>query len=158
MAKLEDFRVSNGLGPKETDTYIDGPSMTRQEFADECNINSIMERYDAYLSDPMRSIREPRYYDFTEMPDTLMGFMEKMHEAETAFMTLPAVVRREFDNDPVQFCDFAADPTNLDMMREWGLAPPAKAPEPPNGNREAPPSGSSSSASAGSAASTPSST
>lgn len=109
-----------------------GPSLTRQEMAAECDINNIMKQYEKHLADPMRSVREPRYYDFTQMPDTLMGAMDVFHRAEEAFMTLPAQVRREFDNDPALFADFASDPENLEQMREWELAPrpepPAKAP------------------------------
>jgi len=39
-------------------------------------------------------------------------------------MSLPATVRRDFDNDPMQFIAFAENPENLDKMREWKLAPP----------------------------------
>lgn len=126
-----DFIKANGLGPKDTATYNDEPSMTRQEFAEECDINTIMAKYDSYLSDPMRSIREPMYLDLTAMPSTLMESMEILNRARDAFYALPAVVRREFDNDPVLFADFAADPENVGQMREWGLAAPEKAPDAP---------------------------
>lgn len=126
-----DFAKSNGLTAKETGTDNCEPSMTRQEFAEECDINTIMSKYDAYLSDPMRSMRTPVYVDFTELPDTLMGTMQMVQEASDAFYRLPAVVRKEFDNDPVAFADYAADPTNLPKMREWGLAAPEKPAEKP---------------------------
>lgn len=127
---FHDFRKED-----RSDLYefcTEGPSMTRQEFAEECDINSIMSRYDSYLADPMRSIREPSYVDFTVMPSTLMGAMDAFKAAEAAFMTLPAQVRREFDNDPAMFADFASEPTNVDQMRDWGLAKPLpEAPKPP---------------------------
>jgi hypothetical protein len=78
----------------------------------------------------MRAAGEPVYYDFTEMPDTLLGYMQLMEQADNAFMTLPASVRREFDNDAAAFVDFASDPSNLEQMRDWGLAPPAPTPAP----------------------------
>jgi hypothetical protein len=65
------------------------------------------------------------------MPSDLMGTMAMLSDAETAFMSLPAQVRREFDNDPLQFVDFASDPENVPQMRTWGLAPPEAVPEPP---------------------------
>lgn len=126
-----DFVKSNGLTVKETGTHTVGPSMTRQEFAEDCDINTIMAKYDGYLSDPLRSMRTPVYVDFTELPDTLMGTMALVQEASDAFYRLPAVVRREFDNDPVAFADFAADPANVGRMREWGLAAPEKPAERP---------------------------
>ncbi|UDN67479.1 internal scaffolding protein [robinz microvirus RP_29] len=127
---FHDFAKSNGLDPKVHLAMPGGPSETRQEFAAECDINTIMKNYDAYLADPRRSIREPMYYDLSAYPDDLMGFMRLMHEGEAAFMTLPASVRKEFDNDPVEFVSYAADPANVEQMRDWGLAKP-KPPEPP---------------------------
>lgn len=125
-----DFYKTNGA---DTTVYPVGPSMTRQEFAEECDINTLMARYDAHLSDPMRSIREPMYVDFTDMPDTLMGTMALVQEASDAFYRLPAIVRREFDNDPVMFTEFASDPANIDQLRTWGLAKPKPAePAPPS--------------------------
>jgi Chlamydia-phage Chp2 scaffold (Chlamy_scaf) len=67
---------------------------------------------------------EPVYLDVSDVPD-LMGAHALIAAAESAFMTLPASVRREFDNDPIRFVEYAQDPANLDQMRAWKLAPPA---------------------------------
>lgn len=112
-----------------------GPSVTRQEFAQECDVNEIMERFAA--TGVLPNVGEPFYYDFTSLPPTMQDAMEVMRKAGDAFMTLNAKVRREFDNDAAQWADFASDPDNLDQMRAWGLAPPAPAPEP----QPAPPAG-----------------
>lgn len=105
------------------------PSLTRQEFAEECDINTIMARYEAsgVISHVNRAV--PMYLDTTTYPD-LQGAMDQFREAALAFNALPAAVRREFDNDPQLFVDFASDSENLPRMREWGLAPPEKVPEP----------------------------
>lgn len=117
-----DFYKTNG---EDHRTFFSGPSMTRQEFAADCDINTLMERYqNEDIGAIMRRSQEPVYVDFVNMPGDLMETMQALQEAETAFMTLPAVVRREFDNDPVRFVDFASDVNNLPKMREWGLAPP----------------------------------
>jgi len=108
-------------------------SMTRQEFAEEADINSIMARYDKVGVWPLPpNDAVPQYLDVTNVPD-LMTAMQVMEDAQRAFMTLPATVRREFDNDPVQFVAFAEDPDNLAQMREWKLAPPAPPPDPTAG-------------------------
>lgn len=114
----------------DTTFYPEGPSLTRQEFADECDINAIMERYERVGVVNHYSSREPKYLDLSEVPDlhTALGVMQ---QAEEAFMSLPAVVRREFENRVEDFVEFASDPENLPQMRTWGLAPPEKAPEPP---------------------------
>lgn len=128
-----DAYATNGLSAADTAAYNDEPSLTRQEFSDECDINVIMAQYEKTGVVSHVSQRQPMYIDYTALPLDLAEFMAQMQNAETAFMSLPAKVRKEFDNDPVKFVDFAADPENLDQMREWGLAPPAKpeAPEAP---------------------------
>ena len=106
------------------------PSLTRQEFAEECDINTIMARYEAsgVISHVNRA--QPFYLDTTDYPD-LQGAMDQFREASLAFNALPAAVRREFDNDPQRFVDFASDSANLPRMREWGLGAPEKAPDEP---------------------------
>lgn len=109
--------------------------VTRQEFRDECDINVLLARYEKTGVLNHFSSRVPQYLDVSEVPD-LATSLEYMEQARAAFMTLPAVVRREFDNDPVRFVDFAADAANLSQMRQWGLAAPEKpahAPEPLEG-------------------------
>lgn len=108
--------------PVDTDTP--GPSLTRQEFADECDINTIMARYETtgILPSHQRA-GDPQYLDLSDVPD-LRTSIDLMRDAESAFMRLPATIRREFDNDPVRFVEFAQNPQNLEKMREWGLAPP----------------------------------
>lgn len=99
-------------------------SMTRQEFAAECDINTLMAKYERVGGAFPAPDAVPRYLDLSGTPD-FQTAMNLMIEADRAFMTLPAKVRREFDNDPAEFVRFAEDSANLDRMREWGLAPPA---------------------------------
>jgi hypothetical protein len=124
-----DFYKSNG---SNNVFYTEGPSLTRQEFADECDINSLMKRYEGHVVGGPGNLppMDPSamYVDFADMPTDLMNYMERMSEAEKAFMTLPAVVRKQFDNSAVAFVEYASDPGNLSQMRDWGLAPPAAAP------------------------------
>ncbi|WNK13487.1 MAG: internal scaffolding protein [Microvirus sp.] len=108
--------------PVDIDCSQDG--RTRQEFADECDINVLMQRYETTGVLNAFNMREPQYLDVSDVPD-LQASLAMVAAAETAFMTLPAKVRREFDNDPVKFVAFAQDPANLEQMREWDLAPPA---------------------------------
>lgn len=149
MTKVTDFYKTNG---SVNVVYSGGPTLCRQEFADECDINQIMKRYENSGPNNLGPHPDvvPMYVDWSEMPDSLLSFMSRMDEAQVAFMTLPATVRKEFDNSAISFVDFASDPNNLDQMRTWGLAPPGKAAEavvPPVGAPEpapvAPPAGAS---------------
>lgn len=110
---------------------VGGPSMTRQEFTEECDVNAIMARYEKSGIWPFQPKDQvPVYYDFVGMPD-LQDAMASMMQAEDAFMSLPAIVRKEFDNDAVRFVEYASNGDNLAKLREWGLAPPEKAPDAP---------------------------
>lgn len=111
--------------------FSNSVSLTRQEFADECDVNNLMAQYEktGILPSAVNN-NVPQYLDVTDIPD-YRETLDMLNEASAAFMALPAVVRKEFDNDPIQFVEFARDPENLPQMRTWGLAPPEKLPDPP---------------------------
>lgn len=123
-----DFALTNGTTSQSHFIENVGPSMTRQEFKDECDINVLMDRYLVHGMPLPDNSGEAMYVDWSAMPSDLMGALEAFDMAETAFMTLPAKVRDRFSNNPVDFVDFASDPKNLDQLREWGLAKPLEAP------------------------------
>jgi len=120
---LRDFYVARAPVVADVGEF----SMTRQEFKDECDLNVLLAQYEknGVWPPPLPGV-EPQYLDVSEVPD-LMGALEYMSKAEAAFMALPAKVRREFDNDPLRFVEFAENGENIGKMREWGLAPPAAA-------------------------------
>lgn len=111
-------------------TPVGRHSLVRPEFQDECDVNRLMARYEKVGQLPGSSPEVPRYLDLSDVPD-FQSAMNLMIEADRAFMSLPARVRREFDHDPAKFVEYAGDPDNLSRMREWGLAPPEKAPDGP---------------------------
>jgi len=107
------------------------PSMTRQEFADDADINVLMARFEATGLAPTNLNKgEPRYLDVSNVPD-MQTALETLNEATSAFMSLSATVRRKFDNDPVKFVEFAQDPKNKKDLQEWGLAAPDPVEPPP---------------------------
>lgn len=130
---LVHLELHSAYNPRRIDVVQDagGPSMTRQEMADECDINNIMKRYERTGMVPGNPNSLPQYLDLTVMPDDLMTAMNQMIDAENAFMSLPAVTRREFDNDAMRFVEYASNPENVERLREWGLAAPEKVPDPP---------------------------
>lgn len=131
MAKYEAATYSMFIPHKRVTAHIEGPSATRQEFVDECDVNRLMAQYERTGVWPLRPTgAEPRYLDLSDVPD-FQSAMQLMIDAEAAFMSLPATVRRDFDNDAGKFVAFAEDGENLPKLREWGLAPPEKAPDAP---------------------------
>jgi len=123
--------------PMDYALFCDDPSLTRQEFAEEADINSIMAKYQKTGLVPGTD-RQPMYGDFADLP-SYMEAQEIILRADAAFSALPAEVRRRFDNDPAEFVEFASDPKNIDQMRVWGLAEPLDEPEAPESPPAAPP-------------------
>lgn len=124
--RVGSFRVVQDRTLFQTEVGNDG--MTKSEFADECDLNVLMERYRkaGVVPVPMPG----GFYLDTDLPD-LPAAMQMMIEAEHSFNSLPSDVRKEFDNDPVRFVEFAIDKKNIDQLRAWGLAEPLEAaPEP----------------------------
>jgi len=100
------------------------PSRTVQSEADSVNINSIVARARAGGSVPSLTSREPRYIDVSEVGD----YREALHRvraAQEAFMTLPAIVRARFENDPARLLVFLGDPANRPEAEKLGLVKPA---------------------------------
>lgn len=112
--------------PPKPKSIFKQKSLTHQSFKNECDINKIIDRYHTtgVMGTPNRppdQTRTPLYGDFTNVPD-LKGAYDQIIEAEDLFNSLPAKVRKTFDNDPVRFLDFCADPDNRSWLTSHGLA------------------------------------
>lgn len=103
-------------------------SRTQQEFAEEADINVLVERFG--IRHVPEGVRVPMYGDFTVVRDYRTA-LESLKLAEDSFMQMSAKVRARFENDPQKFLDFCADAGNKDEMRAMGLlvAPVPEAPE-----------------------------
>lgn len=112
------------------DVYFDEPSRTRQEFAEECDINNIMSRYEATGVISHINPREPMYMDLGDGVPDLRTAIDTVRAATASFMSLPAKVRSEFDNDPIKFVEFAKNPDNMDRLVDLGLAVRPSLPDP----------------------------
>jgi len=109
----------------------DLPSLTQQQFKEECDINNIALRFGLTGQMPV-GVRMPTYGDFTGVED-YQSALDAIMSAERSFMQLPPQVRERFGNDPQAFVAFCSDPANKDEAQALGLvdAPtePPKAPE-----------------------------
>lgn len=79
--------------------------ITQQSGKDDADINVIVERAKRGAIVPTND-RTPMYGDFTSLPKDLRECLVIVKQAETAFMTLDAQVRRRFDNDPAKMLIF----------------------------------------------------
>lgn len=98
------------------------PSLTQQQFKDECDINKIMDRYlrTGVLSDPLNMRGPGTYGDYTEYGD-YMENMNKVIEAREMFEALPSKIRERFGNNPGKLIEFVLDVNNKDEAIKLGL-------------------------------------
>ena len=117
-------KISNATG---TDT---GPeSKTQQQFKDEVDINTIVERFGVTGEMPP-AINFPQTQEFEETFD-FQTAMNVIRKAEEEFMQLPAKARARFQNDPQQFMTFMNDEENIAEAIKLGLATERKKSEEP---------------------------
>jgi len=95
------------------------PSRTQQSFRDECDINTILKRFNVTGQLPVGSV-QPQYGDFSGITD-YQSALNAVMAAQDSFLQLPAKVRAKFDNDPALFVDWASDEANKDEMKALGL-------------------------------------
>lgn len=96
------------------------PTRAQQQFKDECDINTIVERFGITGKMP-EALVTPMTGDFTEVVDYQTA-LDLLRQADEAFMTVPADVRARFENNAGAFVDFVSDPANLEEVRKMGLA------------------------------------
>lgn len=118
------------------DNGLDCPeeSLTHQEFAEESDINTIIDRF-GIGENPIEAQHWVTNIDIADAPNNYMDVMNQLNEARDQFMSLPAKVRSQFDNDPARFVDFVSDPANGDEMVRLGLAVVREAPKPSDTDR-----------------------
>lgn len=102
------------------------PSLTKQEFQDECDINSIMAKFEKTGEILHSNEVTPRYGDFTLVPD-YQSALNFVAESEAMFASLPSKARDRFANQPEQFLAFVSDPANIPEMKALGLFNPPPA-------------------------------
>lgn len=102
---------------------VDGKSLTKQCFKDECDINNIMKKVAKTGLVSHVSRFKGRYGDFIDATDYRTA-VDKILEAECMFESLPANIRSMFSNDPASFLEFVQNPDNILQMEELGLTKP----------------------------------
>lgn len=95
---------------------------TKSEFMDDVDINKIIQRYKrtGNLPDSTR-LALKRYEDVSEVTDYHQLY-DRLHAAQDAFQSLPAAVRKKFNNDPGQFLAALDTKEGQDILVEAGLA------------------------------------
>jgi len=107
-----------------------GPeTKTQQQFKDEVDINTIVERFGVTGEMPEK-FNFPTEQDFSETFD-FQSAMNITIQARDEFMKMPAKTRARFQNDPQQFMEFMHDDGNIEEAIRLGLATKREKPEEP---------------------------
>lgn len=99
------------------------PTMTKQDMADECDINTIVGKHRQTGFMEHVNLQRPVYNDFSsgvEYNEALNSIMA----ANDLFESLPARVRARCDNDPAKLIEFVEDEANAEELVELGLKNP----------------------------------
>lgn len=98
-----------------------GPSKTQQSAKEETDVNAILKRYSK--TGVITHVNEVKaaYGDFSDV-GTYQEAIDKVQNAMSEFMDLPANIRKEFHNDPANMVEFLEDPKNAKKAVELGLA------------------------------------
>lgn len=95
------------------------PSLAQQQFREETDINTIVRNFlkTGVLPD---TVKMPSYGDFTG-PSEYKAALDFVLAAEDVFMSLPADVRREFNDDPGEYASAPYSDEGVEKLIKLGL-------------------------------------
>ena len=125
--------LTTAFGVDADGQIIEQVSMTKQSFVEECDIKNILADYNStgqirHLNPKAAELQYaelPPAQDFQEALNTVLN-------GQAAFAALPSSLRNRFGNDPANFLEFMADPSNQDEAIKLGLATDNRPPEVPS--------------------------
>jgi phage internal scaffolding protein len=120
------YNYDMDLASDKSGLKCEDPSLTQQQFKEESDINTIVDRFmkSGVLPTP---VNMPQYVDFEGIFD-FQTAMNAVRVADENFMRMDAKVRARFNNSPQEFLEFFANPENIPEAIRLGLAiPPAVA-------------------------------
>lgn len=113
-------------------------SKVQEQFADACQTDTIIRKYNMMGVNPFIASGDSQYLDTTEIPSFVVAQNAQVKVKEY-FDGLPSDIRLEFNNDPMQFAEVVSDPRNADYLREIGVLEPLPAEQ--EGEKHPAPSG-----------------
>lgn len=99
------------------------PTLTQQQFKDDCDINNIVAKFSNTGEFKHLTKKTGVYADFSEIRD-YQEMLETVKYGQEAFASLPAKTRARFANNPGELLSFIQDPKNKDEAIAIGLIDP----------------------------------
>ena len=119
------YNYDTDAASNESGLACEEPSLAQQHFKDECDINTILERFNITGLLPQAPL-PPRYGDFSGIGDYHTA-LNRVLAAQDEFEALPAQIRARFQNDPAQLIEFLQNENNRAEAEELGLIDKAAA-------------------------------
>lgn len=117
-AALDDFEEES----KKTGLKCLDKTLAQQQFAEECDINTIVDRF--HLTGEIPQLTDvPTFQAFEGIFD-FQSAMNTVRQANETFMSMPANLRARFHNDPQEFLTFTSNKDNLPELEKLGLLAP----------------------------------
>lgn len=114
-------------GRKSVPLNTGSESYVQQQFKDDCDIHTIINRFTRGL--PYRHMAvQPQFGDFSDVQDYQQA-QNVVARTKEYFDLLPSDLRARFANNPAEFLRFVNDPANTKEAIELGIL--QKAPETP---------------------------
>lgn len=101
-------------------------SMVQEQFADACQTDTIIRKYNMMGVNPFIAAGGSKYLDTTQIP-SFVAAQNAQVKVKEYFEGLPSDIRLEFNNDPMQFAEVVSDPRNAEYLREIGVLAPLPA-------------------------------
>lgn len=93
---------------------------TKQEFKDQCQIQSILNKYQKTGMVTHLAKHHAQYGDFSNISD-FQSAMSAVANAVDTFESLPSSIRKRFNNDPRSLLGFIEDSSNYEEAVKLGL-------------------------------------
>lgn len=147
MKFLTQYNIDDTLKHSDkTAILCKDPTLARQEFKDQCDINILFGKYLETGEIPQVMDQGLSYGDFTGIFDYQTA-MNAVRAAQESFDQLPAKIKNRFDNDPNKLLHFLEEPENREEAEFLQLVkrkepepapPPTVGPQPAGGTQPAP--------------------
>lgn len=113
------YAYDTDAASNESGLACEEPSLAQQHFKDECDINTILERFNITGLLPQSPL-SPKYGDFSGISD-YHSALNAVIAAQDQFDGLPAQIRARFENEPAKLIEFLEDENNRPEAEELGL-------------------------------------
>lgn len=113
--------------PLVSGTTFKKPSLTSQEFLDECNINKLLYKYASQakmlglpISEVLPRISTDAFRDVSDA-ETFHESMNRISQMNDLFSNLPSDVRRKYGDTVEGFVNALGDPSQYEYLAEHGV-------------------------------------